>query len=292
MNRTPAPRARLAALACGLLAATALTAPSAAADTPGTNRPTDAQLTAAHTALARADVAGSAWYTDTATGAVVVTVDSTVDDSELTALTEAATTPAAAPEINRTTGKFTTHIAGGQYIQLPGGFRCLVGFNVRDGAGVKYALTAGHCTNTGDVTSIGTTVHSSFPGNDYALIRYTDQSAAEGSVSLQNGTYQDITSAAAPIVGQRVTSSNPTTGVRSGTVTGLNVTVNYGASGIVTGLMQTNLCSEPGASGGPIFSTTRAIGLVSGGSGNCSSGGTTFAQPVVEPLSAYGVSIF
>lgn len=292
MNRTPAPRAQLAALACGLLAATALTAPSAAADAPGVNRPTAAQLTAAHTALARADVAGSAWYTDAATGTVVVTVDSTVDDGELTALTEAATTPAGAPEINRTSGKFAKHIAGGQYIQLPGGFRCLVGFNVRDSAGVKYALTAGHCTDTGDVTSIGTTVNSSFPGNDYALIRYTDQSAAEGTVYLYNGSYQDITSAAAPVVGQRVTKISPTSGIRSGTVTGLNATVNYGADGIVTGLMQTNLCSEFGDSGGPVFATTLAIGLISGGSGNCSSGGTTFAQPVIEPLAAYAVSVF
>lgn len=292
MNRTPAPRARLAALACGLLAATALTAPSAAADAPGVNRPTAAQLTAAHTALTRADVEGSAWYTDAATGTVVVTVDSTVDDSELTALTEAATTPAGAPEINRAGGKFTKHVAGGQYIQLPGGVRCLVGFNVQDSAGIKYALTAGHCTNTGDVSSIGTTVNSSFPGNDYALIRYTVQSAAEGTVYLYNGSYQDITSAAAPVVGQRVSTSSPTSGTRSGTVNGLNATVNYGADGIVTGLMQTNLCSEPGDSGGPVFATTRAIGLISGGSGNCSSGGTTFAQPVIEPLAAYAVSVF
>lgn len=292
MNRTPAPRARLIAVASGLLAATALTAPSATADGSDAGRPTAAQLTAAHTALARADVAGSAWYTDASTGTVVVTADSTVDAAELTALTEAATTPAGTPEINRVTGEFTKHVAGGEYIDLPGGIRCLVGFNVRDSAGVKYALTAGHCTHTGDVSNIGTTVHSSFPGNDYALIRYTDQSAAEGTVSLQNGTYQDITTAGNPAVGQQVMSSAPTTGVHSGTVTGLNATVNYGADGIVSGLIQSTLCSEPGSSGGSVFSSTRAIGLISGGSGNCSSGGTTFAQPVVEPLAAYGVSVY
>ncbi|WP_031231424.1 S1 family peptidase [Streptomyces niveus] len=290
MNRTPAPRARLIAVASGVLAATALTAPGATAD--DAVRPTAAQLTAAHNALARADVTGSAWYTDAATGTVVVTVDSTVDAGELAALTKAATTPAGAPEINRTTGRFTKHIAGGEYILLPGGIRCLIGFNVQDSAGVKYALTAGHCTDTGDVTSLGTTVNSSFPGNDYALIRYSNQSAAEGSVYLQNGTYQDITSAGSPFVGQRITTSAPTTGVRSGTVTGLNATVNYGADGIVYGLIQSNLCSEPGSSGGPVYSGTQAMGLISGGSGNCSTGGTTFAQPVVEPLSAYGVSVF
>jgi hypothetical protein len=30
----------------------------------------------------------------------------------------------------------------------------------------------------------------------------------------------------------------------------------------------------------------------SGGSGNCTSGGTTFFQPVTEALSAYGVSVY
>jgi streptogrisin D len=35
-----------------------------------------------------------------------------------------------------------------------------------------------------------------------------------------------------------------------------------------------------------------ALGLTSGGSGNCSSGGTTFFQPVTEPLSVYGVSVY
>ena len=35
-----------------------------------------------------------------------------------------------------------------------------------------------------------------------------------------------------------------------------------------------------------------ALGLTSGGSGDCSSGGTTFFQPVAEALSAYGVSVF
>ncbi|MEU0951644.1 S1 family peptidase [Streptomyces niveus] len=291
MNRTPAPRTRLAAVASVLLAATALTVPGAAADSDA-GRPTAAQLTAAHSALARADIGGSAWYTDAATGKVVVTVDSTVDAGELTTLTKAATTPAGAPEINPTTGILTKYVAGGEYIQLPGGIRCLVGFNVRDSADVKYALTAGHCTNVGDVSNIGTTVNSSFPDNDYALIRYTDQSAAQGSVYLYNGTYQDITSAGNAIVGRGVSSVSPTGGLRSGTVVGLNATVNYGGGDIVYGMIQTNLCAEQGSSGGPVFSATQAIGLISGGSGNCSSGGTTFAQPVVEPLAAHGVSVF
>ncbi|WP_244167373.1 trypsin-like serine protease, partial [Streptomyces mutomycini] len=71
-----------------------------------------------------------------------------------------------------------------------------------------------------------------------------------------------------------------------------DATVNYGGGDIVYGMIRTNVCAEPGDSGGPLYSGTRAIGLTSGGSGNCSSGGTTFFQPVTEALSAYGVSVF
>jgi hypothetical protein len=54
------------------------------------------------------------------------------------------------------------------------------------------------------------------------------------------------------------------------------------------------VCAEPGDSGGSLVTnsgTRRAVGMTSGGSGNCSSGGTTFFQPVTEALSAYGVSL-
>ncbi|MGW9545036.1 trypsin-like serine protease, partial [Streptomyces celluloflavus] len=48
----------------------------------------------------------------------------------------------------------------------------------------------------------------------------------------------------------------------------------------------TTVCAEPGDSGGPLYgSNGTAYGLTSGGSGNCSSGGTTFFQPVTEASS-------
>ena len=68
-------------------------------------------------------------------------------------------------------------------------------------------------------------------------------------------------------------------------MTALNATVNY-AEGTVTGLIRTTVCAEPGDSGGSLYSGTVAYGLTSGGSGNCSSGGTTFFQPVTEALAS------
>jgi hypothetical protein len=60
----------------------------------------------------------------------------------------------------------------------------------------------------------------------------------------------------------------------------------------VRGLIRTTVCAEPGDSGGPLFSGTTALGLTSGGNGDCRSGGTTFFQPVTEPLRVFGVNVY
>ncbi|MFE3598267.1 S1 family peptidase [Streptomyces sp. NPDC059096] len=291
-------RARLLAVASGLVTAVALAAPSAVAAPAPAPAPSAAQLAAASSAIGAADIAGTSWYTDKASGKVVVTVDSRVSDAEIAEIKNSVADSAAGVTIKHTEGKFSKLIAGGEAIYAGGG-RCSLGFNVRSGS-TYYALTAGHCTNIGSTwytnsagtASLGTRTGTSFPNNDYGIIRHSNSAAADGRVYLYNGTYQDITSAANPTVGQSVRRSGSTTGVRSGTVTALNATVNYGGGDIVYGMIQTNVCAEPGDSGGSLFSGTTALGLTSGGSGNCTSGGTTFFQPVVEALNAYGVSVF
>ncbi|MFE4450360.1 S1 family peptidase [Streptomyces sp. NPDC056796] len=290
-------RARLIAATSGLVTAVALAAPTAVAQA-APDTVTKAELTSASSAVLGADIAGTAWYTEASTGKVVVTVDSTVTAAEIATIKKSVTDSGAKADVKRTDGTFNKLIAGGQAIYAGGG-RCSLGFNVRSGS-TYYALTAGHCTeigstwytNSGQTTTLGTRAGSSFPGNDYGLIRHSSSAAADGRVYLYNGSYQDITTAANPTVGQSVKRSGSTTGVHSGTVTGLNATVNYGGGDIVSGLIQTNVCAEPGDSGGSLFSGTTALGLTSGGSGNCTSGGTTFFQPVVEALNAYGVSVF
>ncbi|MEO3977949.1 S1 family peptidase [Streptomyces sp. CAU 1734] len=300
-HRTAAGRARLIAVAAGLLAASALAAPTAgAAEQSGTEAATvqSVRLAQAGDAVLGADVAGTAWYTDRATGKVVVTADQSVSAAEIAEIREAAGSAAGSLEIKRTPGTFSKLIAGGQAIHAGGG-RCSLGFNVRSG-NTYYALTAGHCTeigstwytNSSNTTLLGTRTGSSFPVNDYGIIRHSSASAADGRVWLYNGSYRDITSAANATVGQSVQRSGSTTGLRSGRVTGLNATVNYGGGDVVYGMIQTNVCAEPGDSGGSLFSGTTALGLTSGGSGNCSTGGTTFFQPVTEALSAYGVSVY
>ncbi|MEU7569460.1 S1 family peptidase [Streptomyces fradiae] len=291
--------ARLTAIAAALVTATALAAPSAGAETADATRASVAELAHVSDAVLDADVPGTAWYTDAESGKLVVTADATVSAAELAQLKKAAGDKAGAVEIKRTPGTFNKLIAGGQAIYASGGGRCSLGFNVRSSSGATYALTAGHCTeiastwytNSGQTSLLGTRAGTSFPGNDYGLIRHSNASAADGRVYLYNGSYRDITGAGNAYVGQTVQRSGSTTGLHSGRVTGLNATVNYGGGDIVSGLIQTNVCAEPGDSGGALFAGSTALGLTSGGSGNCRTGGTTFFQPVTEALSAYGVSI-
>ncbi|MFF5786983.1 S1 family peptidase [Streptomyces sp. NPDC012693] len=285
---------RTLAVTAGLAAAAALAVPAANA---GTERTFGAaQLSAASDAVLAADVAGTAWHVDAATGKVVVTADSTVSPGEIAEIKQRAGVNAGAIRVERTPGRFTKLISGGDAIYADGGWRCSLGFNVRDSAGTSYFLTAGHCTdgagtwysNSSRTTVLGTTAGSSFPTNDYGIVRYTNSSVSKpGSVGSV-----DITGAANATVGMSVTRRGSTTGTHSGSVTGLNATVNYGGGDIVYGMIRTNVCAEPGDSGGPLYSGSRAVGLTSGGSGNCSSGGTTFFQPVTEALSAYGVSVY
>ncbi|MFF7182275.1 trypsin-like serine protease [Streptomyces sp. NPDC008121] len=286
-------RTRLIAVTTGLVAAAALAVPTANADTAGTFSAT--QLSAAGEAVLAADVAGTAWHVDQATKTLVVTADSTVSPAEIAKIKRQAGANAGAIRVERTPGRFNKLISGGDAIYATS-WRCSLGFNVRDSAGNYYFLTAGHCTdgagtwysNSARTTVLGSTSGSSFPNNDYGIVRYTNSSVTK-SGTVGN---VDITSAANATVGMSVTRRGSTTGTHSGSVTGLNATVNYGGGDIVYGMIRTNVCAEPGDSGGPLYSGSRAIGLTSGGSGNCSSGGTTFFQPVREALSAYGVSVY
>ena len=278
--------------AVGLAAGMLLAAPAAQA---APAAPSAAQLTAITAGFDR--VPGTAWYVDPAAHQVVLSVSDGATGARLDALLATAARNGSAVRVERMPGKLTNYIRGGDAIYT-GGARCSLGFNVRTPSLTYFFLTAGHCTNIGTTwtlangTVIGTTAGSSFPGNDYGIVRYTNPNISHpGTVNLYNGTSQDITHAANAFVGEFVCRSGSTTGVHCGSVTATNATVNY-PQGTVTGLIRTNVCAEPGDSGGSLFDGTAAVGLTSGGSGNCTFGGTTFFQPVPEPLGVYGVSVY
>ena len=278
--------ARLLIVIGGLVAACAYALPAANA-IPG--KPIGApRLSAVSAAVGRSGVDGIAWYTDTAAGKVLVTADSTVSAAEVATVKRSAGASAAAIAIKHTSGVFRPLLSAGAAI-YGGRYRCSLGFNVVR-AGTYSFLTAGHCgklattwyTNSSHTTRIGPTIGYSFPGNDYALVRY-----ANTSLSHPGGF-----TAASAFLGEAVKRTGSTTGTHSGRVTALNVTVRYQGGGTVRGMIQTTVCAEPGDSGGPLYDGTKALGLTSGGSGDCSSGGTTFYQPVREAANAYGVTVY
>ncbi|MGW1212397.1 S1 family peptidase [Streptomyces sp. NPDC002499] len=283
-------RTRLIAVTTGLVAAASFAVPSANAST--VTPFSTAQLKGVSSSVLKADIPGTAWAVDSKTNRVVVTVDSTVSKTEIAKIKAQAGGDAGALTIKHTPGQFKKLITGGDAI-YGGAYRCSLGFNVHSGS-TYYFLTAGHCgevastwySNSAKTTLLGSNVSYSFPTNDFALVRYTGSVAHPSSVGSQT-----ITSAATPSVGTTVYRRGSTTGTHSGRVTALNATVNYGGGDVVYQMIQTTVCAEGGDSGGALYAGTVAYGLTSGGSGNCSSGGTTFFQPVTEALSYYGVTI-
>jgi streptogrisin C len=191
-------------------------------------------------------------------------------------------------------------LIGGQAIRTSGA-RCSLGFNARNSTN-RFVITAGHCTNIGtnwtavDGSTLGTTAFSSFPGDDFGAIRVTNgTSTALVSRFQLGGTVTVAGSTAAPVNGS-ICRSGSTTGWHCGIVQAYNQTVNY-PQGTVFGLVRTTVCAEPGDSGGSFVSPSnssrvQAQGVTSGGSGDCTRGGTTFHQPVNEALNRLGLTLF
>lgn len=185
----------------------------------------------------------------------------------------------------------TNAFYGGEAITGGGSSRCSAGF-VADG----HIITAGHCTAAisswdSDKGHVGPSVDSSFPGNDYGLIRVDGSINPVGAVLDGNDT-TDITSAGTPPVGTYVCKTGSTTGTTCGSILDYNVTVNY-PKGSVNGLIKTDVCTQAGDSGGALFEGSTAVGVTSGGTNTAcdSSSFRAFFQPVQEALDAYGLNL-
>lgn len=249
------------------------------------------------TLAAKASIPGTSWAINPRTNKVAVQADRSVSRAQMATLRSVTTRFGDKVSLRRVAGELSTNaIGGGDAIWAQGGGRCSLGFSVRSGSSYSF-LTAGHCTDVastwyedqGQSVLAGTNGRGSFPGNDYGIV--STPGPGYGDVNLYNGTFRDITASGNAFVGQSVLRSGSTTGLHGGTVQALNATVNY-AEGSVSGLIRTNVCAEGGDSGGSLFAGSTALGLTSGGNGNCTFGGTTYFQPVNEALSAYGVSVY
>ncbi len=253
----------------------------------------------ARTLRAEATIPGTSWAVDPRTNKILVTADSTVTGDEWDRLESTVESLGSGmATIKKSAGTFRTFVSGGDAI-FSGGARCSLGFNVTAGDGSPAFLTAGHCAAGGDRWSdaqggqpIATVDRAVFPGEgDFALVTYDDPATQAPSDVDVGNQLVPISRAAEATVGQEVFRMGSTTGLADGRVLGLNATVNY-PEGTVTGLIQTDVCAEPGDSGGSMFTRDGlAIGLTSGGSGDCTSGGETFFQPVTTALAAVGATL-
>ncbi|TKK83961.1 S1 family peptidase [Herbidospora galbida] len=184
------------------------------------------------------------------------------------------------------------NLRGGDAYYINNSGRCSIGFSVTRGTTPGF-VTAGHCGTTGSSTqgynrvAQGTFQGSSFPGNDYAWVAVNSNWVPTATVA---GTSATVSGSTAQVVGGSICRSGSTTGWHCGTVQQIGTSVTY-PQGTVSGVTRTNVCAEPGDSGGSWISGTQAQGVTSGGSGNCSVGGTTYFQPVNEILSVYGLTL-
>jgi streptogrisin C len=181
-------------------------------------------------------------------------------------------------------------VRGGDAYYTPQ-YRCSIGFSVVGGY-----TTAGHCGTAGTTTSgsnrvaQGTFRASSFPGDDMAWVGVNANWVPRPIVNGYGSGNVTVRGSTVAAVGASVCRSGSTTGWRCGTIGARNQTVRY-AQGTVSGLTRTSACAEGGDSGGSFISGQQAQGMTSGGSGNCTFGGTTFFQPVNEALSRWGLTL-
>ncbi|GAB4046931.1 S1 family peptidase [Catellatospora paridis] len=235
---------------------------------------------------AKAPKAVPGWYVDVTANQVVVLAKSGADAA---AFVKQSGADAAAVRVEATaeTPVPFIDVIGGNAYYIGSGSRCSVGFPVSGGF-----VTAGHCGTTGSTTTqpSGTFRGSSFPGNDYAWVQVAAGNTPRGLVNNYAGGTVTVSGSTEAAVGASVCRSGSTTGWHCGTIQARNSSVTY-PQGTVNGLIRTNVCAEPGDSGGSLIAGNQAQGVTSGGSGNCSSGGTTYFQPVNEILSAYSLTL-
>ncbi|EPD62259.1 carbohydrate-binding protein [Streptomyces sp. HGB0020] len=232
------------------------------------------------------------WYVDVPANRVVLQA---TKKSAATAFLKAAGLEArgVVVRVSAERPKLRADVVGGDAYYIDDNARCSVGFSVTKGDQQGF-VSAGHCGRPGSKTTgynradQGTFQASTFPGKDMSWVAVNSDWTATPDYKGQGGNRAQIAGSVQALVGASVCRSGSTSGWHCGTIQQLGATVDY-EEGTVTGLTRTNVCSEPGDSGGPFVSGAQAQGTTSGGSGDCTSGGTTFFQPVNPILSDFGL---
>ncbi|KAK2605531.1 hypothetical protein N8I77_008361 [Diaporthe amygdali] len=240
-----------------------------------------------------ADTGIASYYVDVAANKLVIEAlaGSTAHAEELAAQVGLVASEFEVRTVETMPTTFAT-VLGGDAYYINRAARCSIGFSVTTGfVSAGHCGTAGSSATTSSGASLGTFSASVFPGSaDMSYIRTVSGTTLSGYIDGYGSGNLPVSGSTASATGASICRSGSTTGVHCGTVRALGATVNY-SEGRVTGLTQTNVCAEPGDSGGSFYTGAQAQGVTSGGSGDCSSGGTTYFQPVNEILSTYGLTL-
>ncbi|MEV0019658.1 trypsin-like serine protease [Streptomyces tendae] len=234
------------------------------------------------------------WYVDVRTNRV--TVQATSESAATAFLTGAGLSGEdVGVRVSPDQPRVLEDLVGGEAFYINDQARCSIGFSVTKDDQQGFA-TAGHCGDPGATTTgfneadQGTFQASTFPGKDMAWVGVNPDWTATPDVKAQDGEKIQVAGSVEALVGASVCRSGSTTGWHCGTVQQHDTSVTY-PEGTVNGLTETTVCAEPGDSGGPFVSGTQAQGTTSGGSGDCTNGGTTFYQPVNPLLSDFGLTL-
>ncbi|MGW2593782.1 alpha-lytic protease prodomain-containing protein [Streptomyces sp. NPDC001515] len=245
-------------------------------------------------ALRKAPADVPTWYVDIAANRVVVQADGgAAADAFLAAAGVSRELVKVAP--SQGTPHTFADLRGGDAYYMNGSGRCSIGFPVKRGTQSGF-VSAGHCGTPGVSTSgynqqaQGSFQGSTFPGRDYSWVATNTNWTPRPLVNGYGNPDVTVTGSTEAIEGQSVCRSGSTTGWHCGTIQQRNSSVTY-QEGTVSGVTRTNVCAEPGDSGGSFISGSQAQGVTSGGTGNCSQGGTTYFQPINPALAAYGVTL-
>ncbi|WP_344074867.1 S1 family peptidase, partial [Nocardiopsis metallicus] len=235
------------------------------------------------------------WYPDVASDTVVIEA---TDTAGAESLIEAAGVNASTVQVEQTdeAPELYADIVGDDAYFMGGG-RCSIGFAVTDSSGNDGFVTAGHCgtvgtpAESGDGSGSGVFERSVFPGNDAAYVRATSNWTVTNLVNMYSaGGTQTVGGSSQAPIGSAVCRSGSTTGWHCGTIEARGQSVSY-PEGTVNDMTRTNVCAEPGDSGGSFIAGDQAQGMTSGGSGNCTFGGTTYYQEVGPALSSWNLSL-
>ena len=232
------------------------------------------------------------WYVDVVTNTVVVLARG--GSAAARAFVAASGVDAAAVRVvaSTETPRPLYDVRGGDAYYIGGG-RCSVGFSVNGGF-----VTAGHCGTAGHR-------HPGLQPGRAGHLRRAPRSPATttpgcGSTPTGPRSRGSTTTAAAtspspaptrPRSARRSAGPAPPPAGTAAPSRPRTPTVNY-PQGTVTGLTRTNVCAEPGDSGGSLdLRPAGARASPPAARATAPSGGTTYFQPVNEILSAYGLTL-